>query len=101
MIVVTHEPLVSCINFENANDLSTDGMYVMNNGVHVVTNGIDGIPANFCPEGSSCGYFNSSQLEIPFFANNYYSLPNLKVTFDMFSTKALTYYEVNSQNTLI
>ena len=45
----------------------------MNKGVHVVTNDID--LTNFCPEGSSCGYFNSSQLEIPFFANNYYSLP--------------------------
>ena len=58
-------------------------MYVFNNGVQVVQNGVDGIAPDFCPEGNSCGFFNSSQLEIPFFSNNWNHLPNIKITFNM------------------
>ena len=67
---VIYVSLVSCIDFENINTLSTKGMYVLNNGVTVVTD-------NLCPEGKSCGFFNASQLEIPFFA---------KITFEMYGT---------------
>ena len=63
-------------------------MYVFNNGVKVVQNGVDGIASDFCPEGNSCGLFNASQLEIPFFSNNWNHLPNIKITFNMLATTA-------------
>ena len=67
-------------------------MYVLNNGVTVVTD------PSFCPEGNSCGFFNASQLEIPFFANNYNHLPNLRITFEMYGTTSsvVTALEVNT-----
>ena len=83
-----------CIDFENADVLTTNGLYVFNDGVSVVSNGIDA-PLDFCPQGNSCGYFNKSKLELPFFANNYNYLPNLRITFDMFSTDSREYYEVS------
>ena len=66
--------------------MSTNGLYVKNSGVKVVENGVNGIPADFCPQGNKCGFFNGSQLDIPYFANNYAGLTNIKITLDFYIT---------------
>ena len=63
-----------CINFENDYQLADHGVYVLNDGVTVVTD-------SSCPEGQKCGFFNGGRLEVPFFANNYGGLPSLRITF--------------------
>ena len=65
-----------CIDFED-DDLVGQGAYqpwVLNEDVTVVTSAD-------CPQGSRCGYFNGSRLEIPFFSNAYSSFPGLWVDF--------------------
>ena len=65
-----------CIDFED-DDLVGQGAYqpwVLNEDVTVVTSAD-------CPQGSRCGYFNGSRLEIPFFSNAYSSFPGLWVEF--------------------
>ncbi len=66
-----------CINFED-DDLVTNDVYqpwVLNRGVTVVSD-----PAIGCPEGNRCGFFNESNLELPFFSNNYDHWHNLRIT---------------------
>ena len=61
-----------CIDFED-DDLVGQGVYqpwVMNVDVTVVTD-------PDCPQGSKCGYFNGSRIEIPFFSNAYSSFDGL------------------------
>lgn len=89
MVLVTPEPLVSCIDFEDVDSLSTKGMNVVNNGVVIVENGVNGVAPDFCPQGNRCGYFNGGKLEIPYFANNY-GHTKLRITMDFRRTDTTT-----------
>ena len=69
------DPEITCINFEDPNILSTNGVYVFNDGVKVVTD------PTLCPEGNNCGFFDHGRLEVAFFANNYDGFERLEISF--------------------
>ncbi len=79
MCSTVEDPRMFCIDFEDDDLVSnTWGEYrpwVLNDGVTVVTS-----PG--CPQGSRCGFFNESVLEVPFFSNNYGHWPNLRITLE-------------------
>lgn len=94
-ISVEHDPLVGCIDFEHNDTLITGGLYVMNNGVQVIQNGINGTAVDFCPSGERCGHFSNGNLQLPRFANAYGMIPNLKITMKVFPTDGMGTYEVS------
>lgn len=67
-------------------------MYVMNQGVTIIENGVNGVPYDFCPQGKRCGFFDNSKLEIPYFTNIYGGVSNMKSTMDFYSTGYLIHH---------
>ena len=88
MCSIVEDPLMFCIDFEDAGLVSTTaGVYrpwILNDGVTIVDNAMG---AN-CPQGQRCGFFNESVLEVPFFSNNYVHWPSMRITFNYRMTQA-------------